>query len=273
MQLKNLVISDLKIGTKKNILKFIAAIIFSLICCGFLYQRVQGKILSGEIKTLPGIYDFALYIFGGMRKYTESEHNVFNAPVIWMGVQLLVCSCIFSYPISNIYNKGNNILLQYRSRKLWWCAKNIWTVIQVIIIYVCLFAGIVVSVFLYGNKFNSFSLEITRVIHEVQFNTTVSVALWFIILPLLHSIMAALCQINLSIIIGPIYSLIVMVAYQVLSAYIQSVFLLGNCSMLLRQNLYVTDGINTYIGIGIELAVSCFAVAIGNSYIVKKDIL
>lgn len=273
MQLMNLIISDIKIGMKNNIVKFIIAFLFALVCCGFLYQSVEGKILGKELSDIPGFYDFFLYIFGGMKKYKESQVNIFNVPVIWMGVQLLVSSCIFSYPVRNIYDKGNNILMLYRSRTEWWMGKNAWTILQVVCIYASIVLGIVVSTLVYGSMTDTFSQEITYAIHGVVFQSSDYLGIWFVVLPFMYSIMAAVCQINLSLIVEPIYALIIVVVYQVLSAYVQSPLLLANYSMLLRQNIFVAGGVNAYVGIAAEIVVSCIAVIVGVCWIRKKDVL
>lgn len=270
---RNLLHNDLKQGTKRNITVFAVAFLFAVVCSGFLYKMVQGKIMQGKLSEYPGVYDFCVYLFGGMKKYTESAEREFKMPMIWLAVQFLVSCCVFLYPVKDLQQRGSMVLLLYGSKRNWWISKCIWTVVQVILLYAVLIAGVVFSTLLFGNKEGMYSNEITAQLYGVRFITTQHLGFLIVCIPLMHSIMAAVSQVNIGLIISPVYSVLIVTAYQVLSAYITSPFLLANYSMALRQDILVGDGVSFMAGILIEIVLSVLMPVIGLMCFRKKDIL
>ena len=265
--------NDLKYGTKSNLLKFAIAFLFTVTCCLFFNQIIAMKIETGKIKEMPGLYDYIVYILGGMKEYVQTKEKEFDVPFIWATIQLLVGFAVFLYPTKDLEGRGMAILIKAQNRKNWWISKCIWTVIQVLCIYAIIWAGIIVSFIVMGNYSFTLNQDICAEILGTSLKSTSGLLLFAIVLPLISSLMFALVQMSLSLIIGPIFSLTLVFAYQVISSYVISAFLLGNYSMILRCDHFVKNGVNANIGVIAELCISVIFVIVGSIYFQKYDAL
>lgn len=265
--------NDLKFGTKSNLLKFIIGFLFTLICCFLLNQITTVKMTSGKVKEMPGIYDFIIYILGGIKEYIPTKDKEFEVPFIWATLQLLVGFAVLTYPVKDLEGRGMAILVKSENRRSWWLSKCIWTIMQVMCIYIFVWIGIIISFAILGNYTFTVHQDICIEIMGVSLKSTSGILLFAITLPLLSSIMFALIQICLSLFMGPILSLALVFSFQVISAYVMNSILLGSYSMLLRNERFVHNGLNTDIGIIAEICLSIIAIVVGTIYFNKYDIL
>ena len=265
--------NDLKYGTKSNWIKFAIAFLFTVTCCMFLYKSVAIKIVSQKVKELPGLFDYIVYVLGGMKEYIQAKDKTFDVPFIWATFQLLVGFAVLTYPIRDLEGRGMAILVNSENRRNWWISKCIWTVIQVLCIYAIIWAGIIVSFIVIGNYSFTLNQDICAEMIGISLKSTSGLILFAIVLPVISSIMFALAQMSLSLIIGPMFSLTLVFAYQVISSYVMSAFLLGNYSMILRCDRFVKSGVNANIGIIAELCISAIFVIVGSIYFQKYDVL
>lgn len=266
--------NDMMQGTKRNIWKFVLAFVFSFFCCFLLNRIVVERVNSGMLREQsPGFQDSILYILGGMVKYVESDKIRFEIPINWTAVQLLVTSCIFLYPIKDLYERGNYMLILSGSKKRWWISKCIWSQIQVIILYGCIWCGAIFAALILREDFSGLSNDILNVVMNVSFYQSSGMIIYIMIMPIVHSLMAAIVQINISLVTGPVLSIAIVLTYQVLSAYSQRIYLLGNYSMILRSDTFVRGGLCLSTGILIELIVMFASVLGGLIYIQKKDVI
>ena len=89
----------------------------------------------------------------------------------------------------------------------------------------------------------------------------------------LCAIALSMFQLLLSSIIKPIYSYMVMCAYLVAGAYIQSPLLIGNYLMGARSNVIVTTGLKWSDGMLVSIWIIMLSVIVGMLFNSKKDIL
>jgi len=265
--------NDLKYGTKSNFIKFVIAFLFTVTCCMFFYKIVAIKAASEKVKELPGLYDYIVYVLGGMKEYVQTNEKTFDVPVIWATFQLLVGFAVLTYPVKDLEGRGMAILVNSENRRNWWFSKCIWTIIQVLSIYAIIWAGIMASFVVIGDYSFALNQDICVEMVGTSLKSTSGLILFAIVLPVISSIMFALVQMSLSLIIGPIFSLTFVFAYQVISSYVMSAFLLGNYSMILRCNLFVKNGVSPNIGIIAELCISAIFVIVGSIYFKKYDVL
>lgn len=237
--------NDLIYGTKSNLLKFVIAFVFTVTCCIFFHQIIAMKIETGKVKEMPGFYDYIVYILGGMKEYVQTKDKEFDVPFIWATIQLLVGFAVFLYPTKDLEGRGMAILIKSQNRKNWWISKCIWTVIQVLCIYAIIWAGIIVSFIVMGNHSFTLNQDICIEILGISLKSTTGLLLFAIVLPLISSLMFALLQMSLSLIIGPI----------------------------LRCDRFVKSGVNPSIGIIVELCLSAVFVIVGSIYFKKYDVL
>lgn len=274
--MRTIILSDLRQGTKKNIFKFIIAGLFCIVSVINLKQMVGVKAAYGSVNSDHiSFADGLIYIMGGMVRYVESSINPFSIPINWMTVQLIVTSCIFLYPVKDMFDRGKNVLLLYGSRTKWWISKCIWAIVQVFIVFACMWGGTAIAILCVSGDFKSVSFDIMREILDVTFinENVATIVICIFLMPLLYCLTTTIVQINLSLYFGPIVSTIAVLIYQILSAYTQSALLLGNYSMILRTEKLVAGGLPLLQGVLMEIAVSIIAILAGTLYMKKKDIL
>lgn len=152
---------------------------------------------------------------------------------------------MFLYPVKDLLGNGMNVLVQYGSRKKWWLCKCIWSISQVVIYYLV----VVASVFLYTIFTGSIS-DINMSINSSVQNLVTGAA--FIttklncrmILPIIiYSSFIVMVQVTVAMVISPIAGVLVVIVYDILSAYFMEQLLFANISMLLRNSSVVRNGI------------------------------
>lgn len=267
-----MILNDIRMGLKKNwvitVLSFLLTLIFSLL---FYKGVVMHRDL--DLSEAPGIMDYFLNVFGGMKEYVQRRDNPFEVPVLWMAIQILVAFSVYIYPVQDLYSRGTYTLLKYQTRRRWWMSKCIWAVVQVIVIYTAFYLGIAAAMLYCGVGKEAFHQCIADTILGIPIQYTSSIFWLCILFPLLNSLLNALVQMNLSLMTGPVISMGFMMAYQIASAYIMSPFLLGNYSMLFRLSGVVRDGLSTLPGVITQIAVMIVSCIAGTIYFRKYDVL
>ena len=93
MKMWKLLCYDIKYGCIKNLKLLLFPIIFEMAVLYMLWQKINSYAQYG-ISTQKHMGDVLLYNFGGMEKYKLSMENVFQFPVTWM---LLFVMILFPY--------------------------------------------------------------------------------------------------------------------------------------------------------------------------------
>ena len=78
---------------------------------------------------------------------------------------------------------------------------------------------------------------------------------------------------TLSFILSPIYSFFIVICYLIASAYYCSPALIGNFSMIIRNQLFEPNGSNNLTAIIINISLIVIIILIGLFYFRKHDIL
>ena len=273
--MKAILLNDFRAGTRKNVWKYLMLFLFTIIMCILFSQQVAKKVVSGRLQGgTAGISDFIFYMLGGMKKYVPSRNRDFDIPVIWMTVQMILCSCVFSYPVRNLHDAvGSAAVVRSGSRCRWWLGKCIWAVQQVLIAYICILAGCAVAAAITGNADMTLHPDIFRVTEGVSLVASADILLCCIIFPVIYNVMISLAQVNLSLLLNPILSMVIVMAYHVMSAYTMTPALLGNISMMYRNNLLTAAGISPASGAFASFIVIVFSILAGMNYFKRYDIM
>jgi hypothetical protein len=234
-----------------------------------IYQRyLHGIYTSGDISTA----DYIFLIFGGMKKYVPENNKYFELPVIWMSIQMLVLSLIFSYPLKDLYSNGINVLIKYGNRKKWWLSKIIWGLIQTVSAYLIILFSICI--------FSLFTSALGLGIHSeyIEYYYGVGIAAdSFKCTALLYGLAYSMCicvlYMAVALIMSPVVSAMIIIVYDVLSAYIMHPVLAGNAGMLLRNSSYVSDGINAALSLAVFAVVSIAALIFSLEIFGRLDIM
>ena len=122
---------DLKNGLWKEKKKYFFFMALALIIC------VDFRLRWNQIDSLnvPSYGDFLMYIFAGMKEFGNSPMEQFRYPEIWILVMLLISYQILYYPYQDLMGMGKQVLVNSKSRVLWWISKCIWLVCSVLIYF------------------------------------------------------------------------------------------------------------------------------------------
>lgn len=263
---------DINISIKSNIWKYILIMVFGIVVCGRFYVVVgdYARRISGNSDFYIGDYLFLL--FGGMKEYVPEKNNYFELPVIWMAMQMLLISLVFVYPFKDLLSNGQYILVQYGKRSKWWISKIIWGLIQIAAGYVIIIGVILLFALLTGAHGLGVHKEYINYYYGAKIITDV-VNVGDIVLCFIYNICISVMYMSVALLITPVISLILLVVYDVLSAYIMTPVLIGNASMLLRNKRYVDNGISVLLPVIILVCITAVAFAITVHRFNKKDIV
>lgn len=138
MKMWKLLCYDIKYGCIKNLKLLLFPIIFEMAVLYMLWQKINSYAQYG-ISTQKHMGDVLLYNFGGMEKYKLSMENVFQFPVTWMLLFVMILFVTLSYPMNNLCGFGNKLLIKGKSRVKWWLSKCIWNLLCNIIFFGIIF--------------------------------------------------------------------------------------------------------------------------------------
>lgn len=100
MKMWKLLCYDIKYGCIKNLKLLLFPVIFEMAVLFMLWQKMNSYAQYG-ISTQKHMGDVLLYNFGGMEKYKMSMENVFQFPVTWMLLFVMILFVTLSYPMNN----------------------------------------------------------------------------------------------------------------------------------------------------------------------------
>ena len=263
---------DINVSIKSNIWKYILIIVFCAVICGRFYV-ITGN-YARRISENSNLYigDYLFLLFGGMKEYVPEKNNYFELPVIWMAMQILLISLIFVYPFKDLLSNGQYILVQYGKKSKWWISKIIWGLVQITVGYALIICVILLFSVLTGAEGLNVHKEYIDYYYGAKIITD-EVGIIDIIICFIYNLCMSVMYMSIGLLTTPIISLILLVVYDILSAYIMNPVLIGNVSMLLRNEKYVDEGISTMFPIIILICITAITSVLTVNRFNKKDIV
>lgn len=255
--------------------KIVPFILIVLIMCIYFHQMVREYIQLGNIKEQEGFLNYVVYALSGMEEYHVEEGVRFEIPYIWLTINFYIAYLIGNYIDSDMHGVGLQFLIRTKTKKCWLFGKTIYAMSSVIILYTFMY-GIFFSMSLVMGNGIGASREIDIYLSGIDiqlFNSSkyLGVTIW--VLPIVTSIVISLMQMMISILIKPICGYIIVAIYIISSAYWKSYFLIGNYSMLLRNEKLCDKGINSYMALGLTVIIGVATLIVGNFILKRKEIL
>lgn len=223
-------------GLKKNKWWYLTAFVFSIVCCALFHNIVENSMRMGGLAQMElSLKDNLIYILGGIPKEMAIKSKQQDIPVMWMAIQLIIAACIYTEPFYCNTCRDLMVLLKSESRYKYICRK-IWSILlQVFIVYACIFAGALVYSVIAGQEIGT--------LHSTVFKHYLGVAVKdcimpvYLIGPVIYSIMMAFVQMGLNMYLGGILSLVMIIGYHVAAVYNTTIVILGNVAMIFRSNI------------------------------------
>lgn len=211
-------------------------------------------------------------VMSGGREYLMSQDRAFQLPAYWFLFHLYLFFLIGFYPMGNLAVGNGQTLVRTRTRARWLMSKLTGAVLAILFYYGCFLLFLVI-----GNGSGTLLPEsgILDAGGILLFDKSFGeLAFAFFVLPLLVSTALGLAQIVLSLFTGPVAAFMGMVGYLIASAFWKSPLLLGNFSMVYRQD-WVSGGrgISLAGGAGLCLFLSAAVCLTGGYLFSRKDIL
>jgi len=216
--------------------------------------------------------DYIFGIFVGLPKYYISPETAFNVPFIWFVFMIIPAFLIGDYAVSDLNAYGIQLIVKSRSKISWWISKTIWCITSVVVYFAIIILVLGIYGHLEGKAFSEGTdtwCYIVGMYEELEMSTLV---IHGIIGPFITILAMCMLQMVLSLYFGSLIAYVIVIAYDILSAYITYPIFIGNYAMLFRNDMYVADGLDFRFGMIIE-ALVIVASFVAGVIIMKKTAL
>jgi hypothetical protein len=275
-----LLLYDLRSGFAQNKAKYLIALLAFITLCALYRSQTQTIWIddgTGGLQLFSGersMSDYLIFMFEGIEVYVPSPNNPFIVPIFWMILQVLIALLVSVYPTNDLRTYALNVLTRVRSRRVWWVAKITWTILTVCSFYLlCL---VVVAVFALATGDGSF-LPVSAVsLYSSGIDALAmspSELFGILLVPIFVSVALSVVQVSLSFVMKPALAFLAVMAYCVTSAYLFSPFLMGDYSMILRNGLVMSEGLNSLLMMAISVLVAVVFAVVGARYFLRKSII
>lgn len=199
-----------------------------------------------------------------------------NVPLIipadWFAVQVAIGITAGWYPACSLVRCGAPTVLFSGSRLRWWLSKCTWGI------------GVAISAYLVLALFSSFVAFFSCCSGRcaeagwcqgegVPGALLDSIPVELVLVSVALSVSLTLCQLALSMKFGPTVSFATLLIYLALSTFLDSNYLVGDLSMLLRSRGMLMDGISFTVLIAVCGGIALVAVLLGSVYACRMDAL
>lgn len=239
-------------------------------------EQAPGVQAPGE--QAPGELGYLGFLLQGMPEYFLSETGKFELPVPWLMLQAYLLFLTVSYPAGDLARSGGQAIVRAGRRRDWLFGKAVWVGCTVAGYYLLLTAMVAVCALAAGGLAPEGGNAGQGFLASRYGIDLAKLGGWEIFLrwwgqPVLVSLALCLAQLAISLALEPALALFLMLGYLTASVFWASPWLLGNFSMLLRQDFL--SGIPEICIRNCLLlcaAWSAGALALGAGWIGRKDI-
>ena len=166
--------------------------------------------------------------------------------------------------------------MKCRSRRLWWNSKCLWNCLTVLSVYVVQYA----TAFVYGLYNGNLSMKVNYELFEKISNKSVPdnpanvwIIVYMLVMPVVVSLVTALVQMTISMFTNPMIGMLAVMAWNVMSVFINNPLMIGNNSMVVRSSVYNAQRIQVWQSVAVCLVVYIVVYVAGMIGFNKKDIL
>lgn len=220
-----------------------------------------------------GVLGYLTWLFRGTPEYFAAETGRFELPVPWLMLHACLLFLVGFYPAADLTRSGGQAFARAGSRRRWLFGKVVWVLCTVAAFYFLLTSLLILCALLTGGA--AYSPEAMRFLYGLELTEPggpeIILAWW--VEPFLVSLALCLAEVTLSLIMEPVLALFFMLGYLTASVFWTAPALLGNYSMLLRQDFLSgheeISFFNCLAGCGLCVAA---ALAAGCGIIKKKDV-
>ena len=274
MKFKKFVKFDCKHGIGKQWSKYVGAIVLFTIFSLSLFSSYLSTPAASRKLSLG---DYLFNIWAGMSEYVPSPDNPIRIPALWMLMLLWMFYLTLYYPYHNLTGIGKQLLIVSGNRYSWWFSKCIWIILCVLTYYSIGFAVTLMWTIFSGGildlTVSKYVLDFLKINQSNMPLGPYRLNVGTLLLPILVTTAICMIQLILSVLIRPIFSYLITVAYLFLSVYFQNSFFIGNYMMAARNTSFSLSGMTPWHGAVIAVFVIIVSIVGGSAIFNKIDII
>jgi hypothetical protein len=259
---------DLRFSIRQNRVKWLFAVFIQLFLCVRSFGEVS--FYSSSYDLLSDLWP----VMSGAREYVLTADSSFQFPAYWFLFHAFLFFLIGFYPVSELYLGNGQALTRTRSRKLWMASKVISVVLNITLYYGCYLLFMLIGNLLHGGEIIPGNGIIGLAGIAIFQKSGMELFADFILLPLLVSVTLGIIQMILSLFLDPVLSFMAVIGYIIASIFCMNPLLIGNFSMLYRQDwISGKSAMNAITGIVLCVVLTVAALVLGMILFQRKDIL
>ena len=266
-----LIIYDIKMGFKNNIIKLIGMVIVCLIIV-FIGRSAISKNYGGQATVL----DYICFMVGGPKYIPENMLSMYVIPVLWLLIQVMIAYIVGYYAVTDLNTYGQQILIRSNSRTKWWISKCIWNISTVIFLYIIIYGITFIVAVISGAKMKmTLTQEIVTSVCNIDMlaGTDKEYIIILLCMPILISGSISIVQMVIALITSPIIGFIISQSIVFFSTIYSRKFLISNYAMLSHNKITCMSTISYKEGIGIGVMVLIVGIIGGGYYFYRCNIL
>lgn len=267
---------DIKNGIFTCYKSYLIIAVISVAFCADYFVKYNQLINSFQLPNKLSFGDYAMYVFAGKEEFSPAMGNVFSFPAVWTLIMALLMYITLNYPFDDITGFGRHVLMNSKSRRIWWLSKCAWSVISCALAYalilsVCFIFSLITKAQL-SLQVSNYAIAIAKQTSEYFMYNDTKIGV-LLLLPLLLLCQMSLFQMTASILLKPTISFLITIAHLIAAAFYMTPYLPANYSMFLRYDIVTPTGLRPLTGVIISSVIIVIAVIVGMIAFSKYDIL
>ncbi len=266
--LKNNIKYDLITGIKNRWRIYLLFTVVTIILCASIsneaYRRRLGSI---------SLVEYLIKVFMGMKDFSNADRTaIFSIPYEWFIVQSFFIIMMSGYPKADFNERGYQVLIRSKSKKKWWFSKCVWLLCSTVLYYSILY--LIIMVFAYFSA--GLSLDTRSDIWKCGVNilNRKNIITAVFIMPAIVSFTLGILEMCIAFLTSTIIAVFCTLSYLVMSAYWSNPILIGNYTMVLRNETIIgRQGVNSEMGFSLCFVLSVLCIIIGYKHLKKTDIM
>ncbi|MDD4369591.1 MAG: hypothetical protein PHD56_00705 [Anaerostipes sp.] len=256
---------EYRAGIKVRWKQYMGLVLVFFLLGACIYHSAGEKVAGNLTLT-----DYLVKIFSGIDEMKKADRTMaFYLPKEWGVVEILYLLFVVNYPKSDYEQRGYQVILRTKSKSMWWIGKCSWLVMTTICYY-----GIFYLVMLVCSMFRYQDMTVRNVwgIQQIILSHGEGI-LSIYLMPWITMLAIAFVMILLSMTFNQIVAVSAAICYLISAVYISKSWLLGNYTMLLRnQQILGSDGVTCRQGILFSLGIIIITTLVGMKYMKNKKL-
>lgn len=229
---------DLRAGILRA--RYLAVPVMFCLPCFSCMMRQNGVVTGNWM-------DYWMYCVKGAPPLTAGVQE-FELPVLWF---LVMGGCLFlnlDYPLNDLTEAGQQVIIRAVSKKSWFLSKCVWNILSCVV-YMLL--GMLTALLFALASGGSASLVNTPEvcmnalqIYSIEALTVAQALTAAVVLPLLTLMALNMLQMVLCLMMKPVFGFLICICLLLVSLFINSPYALGNGAMMVRSGVFFEGGLN-----------------------------